>query len=72
MVAKDIASYTIVGGNPATVIKQRFSPEIVAGLETLAWWDQDIEWITKNIRNLTVEQINVEQIKRLINSVHTN
>lgn len=39
VVAKDVAPYTIVGGVPAKLIKYRFSPEIGARLDALAWWD---------------------------------
>lgn len=39
VVAKDVSPYEIVGGNPARHIKQRFSPDIVALLLQLKWWD---------------------------------
>jgi len=34
-VVSDVAPCAIVGGNPAVVIKQRFSPPIVEDLEAL-------------------------------------
>lgn len=37
-VVNDVAPYEIVGGNPGRHIKQRFSDEIVAELERIAWW----------------------------------
>lgn len=46
VVVSDVPSYTIVGGNPASPIRQRFSPDSVARLESLAWWDWPIETIT--------------------------
>lgn len=41
-VTKDVAPYTIVGGNPARHLKDRFPREIAKALQTLAWWDYDI------------------------------
>ena len=35
VVVSDVEPYAIVGGNPAVVIKQRFSPPIVEDLEAL-------------------------------------
>ena len=35
----DVPAYTIVGGNPAQLIKQRFSPDIVRALCSLSWWE---------------------------------
>lgn len=49
VVTKDVAPYTIVGGNPASLIRQRFSNEIIQTLLEIAWWDWDIDKITKNL-----------------------
>jgi virginiamycin A acetyltransferase len=49
VVASDVAPYTIVGGNPARAIKQRFDPGTVAVLESLAWWDWPVEIITRHL-----------------------
>lgn len=38
VVTKDVEPYTIVGGNPASVIKSRFSDEVVSDLVGLQWW----------------------------------
>jgi virginiamycin A acetyltransferase len=52
-VVKDVEPYTIVGGNPASEIKKRFTEDITDRLLRLKWWDWDIEKITRNVRNLT-------------------
>lgn len=39
IVTRDVAPYTIVGGNPAKVIKQRFDDRLVEKLLALRWWD---------------------------------
>jgi acetyltransferase-like isoleucine patch superfamily enzyme len=39
VVAKDVPAYAVVVGNPAQVIKYRFSSEGIKELQQLAWWD---------------------------------
>ncbi len=60
LVTKDVKPYTIVGGNPAKIIRKRFDDETIKFLLTLRWWDWDIEKITENaeiISSGTLEQI---------------
>jgi virginiamycin A acetyltransferase len=52
-VVKDVEPYTIVGGNPAQVIKKRFSEEKIKELLEMKWWNWDIEKITENVQILT-------------------
>ncbi|HMT10384.1 MAG TPA: CatB-related O-acetyltransferase [Ignavibacteria bacterium] len=52
-VTKDVEPYAIVGGNPAAVIRKRFSVEKIRELLSIKWWDWDIEKITRNVHNLT-------------------
>ena len=49
VVVKNVPAYTIVGGNPAGLIKQRFSDSEVAQLLEIRWWDWQIDKITRNI-----------------------
>ena len=56
-VIKDVEPYSVVGGNPAKEIKKRFSEETISKLLELKWWNWDIERITKNIQNLTDNEI---------------
>ncbi|MQY42296.1 chloramphenicol acetyltransferase [Epibacterium sp. SM1969] len=39
IVTKDVAPYTIVGGNTAQLIRKRFDDQIAERLQALAWWD---------------------------------
>lgn len=39
VVTKDVAPYTIVGGNPAKFIRTRFDEELIGLLLRLRWWD---------------------------------
>lgn len=38
-VVKNVEPYTIAGGNPARLIKYRFSPEHIEALLKIKWWD---------------------------------
>ena len=49
VVTKDVPPYTIVAGNPARVIRKRFSDEVIQQLIKIAWWDWPIDKITKNL-----------------------
>jgi virginiamycin A acetyltransferase len=53
VVVNEVAPYTIVGGNPAKVIKARFSEETIKILLDIKWWDWDIEKITRNLEVIT-------------------
>jgi chloramphenicol O-acetyltransferase type B len=41
VVARDIPSYGVVVGNPARLIRKRFSDEIIDRLLEVRWWDWD-------------------------------
>ncbi|MBP2630518.1 MAG: transferase [Firmicutes bacterium] len=47
-VVKDVPPYAIVGGNPAKIIKYRFSKEIIDKLLTIQWWNWSEEKIQDN------------------------
>lgn len=49
VVVSDVPAYTIVGGNPAKPLRQRFEPEAVKILQQIAWWDWPIEKITQHM-----------------------
>ena len=63
VVVKDIPAYTVVGGNPAGLIKQRFSDAEVAQLLQIRWWDWENDKISRNI-NLIMQS----DIKALSNT----
>lgn len=48
LVAKDVEPYTIVGGNPAKLIRRRYDKKTVQILREIAWWDWDIQTIYEN------------------------
>ena len=41
VVTKDVAPYTLVGGNPARFLKNRFDPQLTQLLLEAKWWDWD-------------------------------
>lgn len=58
VVTKDVPAYTIVAGNPARVIRRRFSETIAGRLAELAWWDWDHERLRQalpDFRRLAIE-----------------
>ena len=57
-VVKDVEPYSVVGGNPAKLIRKRFSEAEITKLLQLQWWDWPIEKITENVDKLTGLKIN--------------
>ena len=52
MVAKDVPPYAIVTGNPARLVHSRFDKGTVDRLLALAWWNWDLDKITRNVELL--------------------
>ena len=50
VVTKNVEPFAIIGGNPAELIRYRFDAETRRALSAIAWWDWDVEKITKNVR----------------------
>ena len=62
VVTRDVAPYSIVGGNPAKEIKKRFSVEKIQQLLELQWWNWSLEKITENVQKLTggrIDELNI-------------
>ncbi len=49
VVTRDVEPYTIVGGNPARIIRKRFDDDTIQELLRIKWWDWSIETISKNV-----------------------
>jgi virginiamycin A acetyltransferase len=57
VVVGDVSPYTIVGGNPAKPIRQRFEDDVIHALIEIAWWNWDIEKITRNLEKIVAADI---------------
>lgn len=58
VVTKDVAPYTIVGGNTAKVIRRRYTEVVAEQMLALAWWDWDHDQLRdclQDFRSLSAE-----------------
>ncbi|MPR10954.1 DapH/DapD/GlmU-related protein [Microvirga tunisiensis] len=72
VVSRDVAPYTIVGGVPARLIRERFTPEVGRRMNRLAWreWPHDKLFSALNdFRALTVEAF-VERYEAVTPNLH--
>ncbi len=53
VVTKNVEPYNIVGGNPAQLIKKRFTDSEISSLLKLEWWHWPIDKITAHVKQLT-------------------
>jgi len=58
VVTRDVLPYTIVAGVPARPVRRRFSEDIAARIDRLAWWnwpDDQIRGANRDVRDLSPE-----------------
>lgn len=70
VVTKDVEPYTIVGGNPAKVIRKRFDSQTIKRLEEIQWWNWKYEHIYDAIPILQSNRI--DELFRYYDSVVRN
>ena len=51
IVTKDVQPYTIVAGNPARKIRDRFPPDLVAAIESSRWWELSLDELRQMVRS---------------------
>lgn len=52
VVTKDVAPFTIVGGVPAKLIRERFPSEVAEQLQRIAWWEWTREEMEERFEDL--------------------
>jgi acetyltransferase-like isoleucine patch superfamily enzyme len=57
-VVKNVEPYSIVGGNPARLIKYRFDKDTIDKLLNIQWWHWDIEKINNHLSLMCSSNIN--------------
>jgi virginiamycin A acetyltransferase len=62
VVTRDVPPYTIVGGSPATMIRQRFPDAVVEQLLELRWWEWPIDDIEASL--LVIERGDIDSLRR--------
>lgn len=67
VVTKDVAPYSIVAGNPATLVRKRFDDNTINELLTLTWWDWPIEFIEKNLKDIIGNNLaSLQKLSKLV------
>jgi acetyltransferase-like isoleucine patch superfamily enzyme len=69
-VTKDVPPYAVVGGNPAKIIKYRFTEEQIKDLLEIRWWNWNDEEIKKIVPLLVSDNIDefIKTAKLIINN----
>ena len=52
VVSGDVEPYAIMSGNPARLVRKRFSDEVIARLLEVKWWDWPYEKVNDNVHVL--------------------
>ena len=63
VVTKDVLPYSIVGGNPAKLIRMRFSNETIDELIKSEWWHLDEDILRKCSKNIKDPKLFLKAIK---------
>lgn len=61
VVVKEVPAYSIVGGNPAKVVKMRFDDNTIERLQKIAWWDWSIEKISRNLK--VISSLDIDRLE---------
>src|SRR5690606_36656615 len=64
VVVKDVAPYSVVGGNPAKEIRKRFDENLINLLQLAEWWNWPAEKISRHLEILTSN--NEAELRKII------
>ena len=53
VVTEDVPPYAIVMGNPARVVKYRYSPELIKALQRIKWWNWSDDTVASRAQEMT-------------------
>lgn len=53
VVTEDVPPYAIVMGNPARVVKYRYSPELIKALQRVKWWNWSDDTVASRAQEMT-------------------
>lgn len=62
VVTRDVEPYAIVAGNPAKIIKMRFSPDVVGRLLEKQWWSRDENFLKANLIVFSNQNLDVDDV----------
>jgi hypothetical protein len=67
VVTRDVPPYAVVAGNPARLVKYRFSPERIQALLEIRWWDWDEDRIRARLPDMLAGDIDtfIQRSKQL-------
>jgi acetyltransferase-like isoleucine patch superfamily enzyme len=70
IVTKNVDPYTIVVGNPARKLRDRFNPEVIEAIEASGWWNWDLDQLRQAIQQdrEALYHPTAATIERLLNS----
>ena len=57
VVTTDVPPYTVIGGNPAQVVRRRFDADSVRRLQSVARWNRSPAWITEHLNAIRAGDI---------------
>jgi hypothetical protein len=53
VVTRDVPDFAIVGGNPAKVIRYRFSQQVIEAVRASRWWDRPLRDLKNDLEMMT-------------------
>jgi acetyltransferase-like isoleucine patch superfamily enzyme len=70
IITKDVPRYSIVIGNPAKILKLRFSENIIRQLEKSKWWEMDVANIISQQSNFNKNLNNIKSNEYIFNNIN--